>query len=63
MRQGESFPVGKVDTIRMYPMTFDEFLLAKGKTLLADLLRKNEWETLQGLHSTLVQMLREYYRI
>ncbi len=61
MRQGESFPVGKVDTIRMYPMTFDEFLLAKGKTLLADLLRKNEWETLQGLHSTLVQMLREYY--
>lgn len=31
MYRGESFPVGKVDILHIYPMTFDEFLLAKGK--------------------------------
>ena len=61
MRRGESFPVGKVDTIRMFPMTFEEFLRAKGKEVLADLLCKNDWGTLQGLHAMLVQLLREYY--
>lgn len=29
MHRGESFPVGKVDVLPIYPMTFDEFLLAK----------------------------------
>lgn len=29
-----SFPVGKVDMLRMYPMSFKEFLLAEGKTHL-----------------------------
>lgn len=34
LHKGESFPVGKVNTLHMYPMTFDEFLLAKGKKQL-----------------------------
>ena len=28
LHKGTSFPVGKVDIINMYPMTFDEFLMA-----------------------------------
>ena len=61
MRHGESFPVGKVDIIRMFPMTFDEFVRAKGYDMMAELLIKKDWHTIQGLHTTLIQLLREYY--
>lgn len=61
MRHGESFPVGKVDMVKMFPMTFDEFLRAKEYDTMADLLIKRDWRAIQGLHSTLVQLLREYY--
>ena len=39
LREEESFPVGKVDNLRMYPMTFDEFLIANGRDMLADCLK------------------------
>ena len=61
MRHGESFPVGKVNMIKMFPMTFDEFIRAKGYDMMADILLKKDWNTTQGLHSTLGQLLREYY--
>lgn len=32
----ESFPVGKVDFLHLYPMSFREFLVAGGKTMLSD---------------------------
>ena len=31
LHQGESYPVGKVNTLTMYPMSFEEFLWACGK--------------------------------
>ncbi len=36
--KGESFPVGKVDMLDMYPMTFEEFLEANGKSAYIDML-------------------------
>lgn len=61
MRHGESFPVGKVDMLRMFPMTFDEFLRSKEYDTMADLLIKRDWRNIQGLHTTLIQLLREYF--
>jgi hypothetical protein len=63
LRHGESFPVGKVDMIRMFPMSFTEFLIARGRNLVAEQLQKKDWYMLTGLHLTLVQMLREYYLV
>ncbi len=63
LRHGESFPVGKVDMIRMFPMSFTEFLIARGRNLMAEQLQKKNWYMLTGLHLTLVQMLREYYLV
>ena len=63
LRHGESFPVGKVDMIRMFPMSFAEFLIARGRNLMAEQLQKKNWYMLTGLHLTLVQMLREYYLV
>lgn len=63
LRHGESFPVGKVDIIKMFPMTFTEFLIARGKDLMAETLQKKDWYILTSLHLSLVQMLREYYMV
>ena len=43
LRHGESFPVGKVDMIRMFPMSFTEFLIARGRNLMAEQLKKKNW--------------------
>ena len=61
MHQGESYPVGKVNTLRMFPMTFDEFLLAKGYSQLVDILHAVAWSVLKPLRTTLCSALREYY--
>lgn len=61
LRKNESFPVGKIDDLRMYPMTFDEFLLANGRNMLAESLRKLDWETIRIQHEVLVEYLRQYY--
>ena len=63
LRHGESVPVGKVDIIKMFPMTFTEFLIARGKDLMAEGLQKKDWYIMTSLHLTLVQMLREYYLV
>ena len=61
MHRGESFPVGKVDILHIYPMTFDEFLLAKGNRQLVDILRSKDWVTIKLLKSECIKALREYY--
>ena len=61
VHQGESAPVGKVDIIRLYPMSFDEFLMAKGEEQLLDILKKKDWKTLTMLHDKFTKILREYY--
>lgn len=61
MHRGESFPVGKVDVLHIYPMTFDEFLLAKGRSQMVDILRKKDWETVKLLRNEYIKVLREYY--
>ena len=49
MHRGESFPVGKVDVLHIYPMTFDEFLLAKGQERMVALLKDKDWDTIKLL--------------
>lgn len=59
--EGTSFPVGKVDMLYMYPMDFEEFLLAMGKEQLVELLRNNSWAALTPLRGMLTELLRQYY--
>lgn len=61
MHQGESVPVGKVDVLHMYPMTYDEFLLAKGKGQMCDILKSKDWKTIKLLRGEYIKILREYY--
>ena len=61
IRRGESFPVGKVNILNMYPMTFGEFLIANDKRKLYDILISKDWATIKLLRNEFIKLLREYY--
>jgi predicted AAA+ superfamily ATPase len=56
----ESFPVGKVDFMKLYPMSFYEFLLAMGETGVAELLEKRDLANLNFFNAKLTNLLRYY---
>ena len=58
---GTGFPVGKVDRVYMYPMSFTEFLDATGFGSYVDVIRKRDWNTLDTFHEKYVELLRQYY--
>jgi uncharacterized protein len=63
LQKNNSFPVGKVDFLRMYPMSFFEFLESIGQALLKDQLAAKNWQVIEPFHDKLVGLLRLYYFI
>lgn len=61
--RGESFPVGKVDMLHMYPMNFSEFLDAMGKTELIPLIHSKEWQVIELMKDKFEYLLRQYYYV
>ena len=59
----ESYPVGKVNMLRMHPMDFEEFLLAVGEKQLLDILKGHDWGLLEIMKPKYVNMLRQYYYV
>lgn len=59
--EDESFPVGKVNILKMYPMTFEEFLGGLHKDQMLDLLRSRDWQLIDALSVQLIEILRQYY--
>ena len=57
----ESFPVGKVDCIELYPMSFSEFLLAMGENGLARILEEKLWDVLSTFAEKFKEFLRYYF--
>jgi uncharacterized protein len=63
LQQNNSFPVGKVDFLKLYPLSFTEFLLNIGEEQLATQLSAHKWAVLSSFHEKLVSFLRLYYFI
>ena len=63
LQKNNSFPVGKVDFLRMYPMSFFEFLESINQTLLKEQLEGKNWQVIDTFHNKLVEFLRLYYFI
>lgn len=63
LHKGFSFPVGKVQTINIYPMSYEEFLLAKGENQLFNILESKDFKTINMLHEKYVDLLRQYYYV
>ncbi|MBP3459064.1 MAG: ATP-binding protein [Lachnospiraceae bacterium] len=60
-RKQYSFPVGKVETLTLYPFDFEEYLWARGKELLCEEIR-HAYETMEALPKALHQEAIELYR-
>lgn len=62
-RERYSFPVGKVDLLQLHPLSFEEFLWARGETRLADAIRdayENAPDQAFALHDRAMQLVHEY---
>lgn len=61
MHQNDSFPVGKVDFMHLYPLSFFEFLDAIGESRIKDLLMSKDWSMITMFRNQLEERLRQYY--
>ena len=58
--EGTGFPVGKVSFMDLYPLDFEEFLLAMGKAQLAELLEKQDYGTIKKFSNKYENFLKQY---
>lgn len=63
LHQGTSFPVGKVDFLKLYPLSFKEFLMAADKERFASLLDTQDFEMITNFKQTYIDALKHYYFI
>ncbi len=63
IHKDDSFPVGKVDFMELYPLSYKEYILAMGKENLLEALDKQEWELIKAFRSNYIELLKQYYFI
>lgn len=65
LHQGTSFPVGKVDFLDLYPMSFSEFLEATEKKQFSELITSGEldFEMITTFKGKYIDALRQYYYV
>ena len=61
LHEGISYPVGKVSTMQLHPLSFHEFLNATGEGGLAGLLDEGDDSMLAAFHDRFVAALKNYY--
>lgn len=61
LHPGTSFPVGKVDFLKLYPLSFKEFLMAIGYERFAELLDKRDYQMITSFKQTYIEALKHYY--
>ncbi len=61
LHQGTSFPVGKVDFLKLYPLSFAEFLMAIDKGRFAELLDKQDFQMITSFKQVYMDALKQYY--
>lgn len=60
IHEGISYPVGKVDEMDIYPMSFEEFLWAMGEDVLAKNLEERKFEWLKDTKEKYIHWLKNY---
>lgn len=60
---GTSFPVGKVDFLSLYPLSFKEFLMASAGERFAELLDQRDYPMITSFKQTYIDALKQYYFI
>lgn len=63
LHEGTSFPVGKVEFMKLYPLSFKEFLLATGKERFVRALEAHDFGLVTSFKQTYIEALKQYYYI
>jgi len=63
LHQGTSFPVGKVEFLDLYPLSFFEFMMAMGKERYVELLQKGDFDMATAFKQDYVDLLKHYYYV
>ena len=63
LHEGTSFPVGKVDFLELYPLSFREFLMAVTGIQFAKLLDSQDYKMITSFKQTYIEALKQYYFI
>jgi len=63
IHSGTGLPVGKVSMLDLYPMSFGEFLDAKGERYLREIIDMGDWQLMESFASRLKDYLREFYYV
>lgn len=58
---GTSFPVGKVDFLHLYPLSFKEFLMATEGEQFARLLEQQDFSMITSFKQKYIDALKQYY--
>lgn len=61
LHAGISFPVGKVETLELHPLSFPEFLDATGMGRFADLLSSGDFSLVTAFKDKFIDALKTYY--
>jgi predicted AAA+ superfamily ATPase len=63
LHPGTSFPVGKVEFMHLYPLSFSEFLQAIGQGELEKLIKANDFELIKSFKGRYIDLLKQYFYI
>jgi uncharacterized protein len=63
LHHGTSFPVGKVEFLDLYPLSFTEFLIAMGNERYVELLQQGDFDMVTTFKQTYIDMLKYYYYV
>lgn len=62
LHSGTSFPVGKVDFLTLYPLSFQEFLIAQGELPAVEHIMQGNFDTM-AVNDRLMEHLKNYFVI
>jgi len=63
LHQGTSFPVGKIEFLDLYPLSFSEFMRAMGKERYAELLENGDYTMVSPFRQEYIDLLKYYYYV
>ena len=63
LHPGTSFPVGKVEFLDLYPLSFPEFMMAVGMERFASLLTQGDFDMISAFKQEYINLLKYYYYV
>ena len=63
LHKESSFPVGKVEFLDLYPLSFTEFMMAMGQARFVELLQNGDFEMATTFKQTYIDLLKHYYYV